>query len=49
MKKELNKHFTASAIIIKNNKVLLIWHKKLNVWLYPGGHIEKTSLLAKPL
>jgi ADP-ribose pyrophosphatase YjhB (NUDIX family) len=35
-----NKHFTASALIIDNNKVLLIRHKKLNVWLYPGGHVE---------
>jgi len=37
----LEKHFTASALI-KNNegKVLLVYHKKLNVWIYPGGHIE---------
>ncbi len=37
----LNKHFTASALI-KNDvdKVLLVYHKKLNVWIYPGGHIE---------
>jgi 8-oxo-dGTP diphosphatase len=37
------KHFTASALIIHNNKVLLIYHKKLNVWLYPGGHIEENE------
>ncbi|EKE15669.1 MAG: hypothetical protein ACD_11C00115G0009 [uncultured bacterium] len=37
------KHFTASALIIDNNKVLLIYHKKLNVWLYPGGHIEENE------
>ncbi|MFC1613244.1 NUDIX hydrolase [Patescibacteria group bacterium] len=40
MNNELKKHFTASALIIKDNKVLLVYHKKLNVWLYPGGHIE---------
>lgn len=34
------KHFTASALIINNNKVLLVYHKKLDVWLYPGGHVE---------
>lgn len=34
------KHFTASALIIENKKVLLLFHKKLGVWLYPGGHIE---------
>ena len=37
----LEKHFTASAIILNDEqKVLLLYHKKLNVWLYPGGHIE---------
>jgi len=37
----LEKHFTASALIKNdNNEVLLVFHKKLNVWLYPGGHIE---------
>lgn len=34
------KHFTASALIIDNNKILLVYHNKLDVWLYPGGHIE---------
>ena len=37
----MEKHFTASVIVIKDHKVLLLWHKKLNTWLYPGGHIEK--------
>lgn len=37
------KHFTASAVIMKNNKVLLIWHNKLNTWLYPGGHIDENE------
>jgi 8-oxo-dGTP pyrophosphatase MutT (NUDIX family) len=37
------KHFTASALIIDNGKVLLLHHKKLGVWLYPGGHIEKNE------
>ncbi|MCD4705746.1 NUDIX domain-containing protein [bacterium] len=37
------KHFTASALIIDNNKVLLVYHKKLDVWLYPGGHVEKNE------
>jgi len=37
------KHFTSSALIIHNNKVLLIYHKKLDVWLYPGGHVEENE------
>jgi len=36
----MKKHFTASALIIDEGKVLSVYHKKLGVWLYPGGHIE---------
>lgn len=40
----LEKHFTASALIKNNeNKVLLVFHRKLGVWLYPGGHIENNE------
>ena len=41
--KQPKKHFTASALIIENDKVLLAHHKKLDVWLYPGGHMEDTE------
>ncbi len=42
IKDKLEKHFTASALITnEEGKVLLIFHKKLQVWLYPGGHIEQ--------
>ncbi len=34
------KHFTSSALIIDDNKILLVHHKKLGTWLYPGGHVE---------
>ena len=30
----------ASTIIIDEGKVLLLWHRKLGVWLYPGGHVD---------
>lgn len=40
---DMQKHFTVSGIILKDNKVLLIWHNKLNTWLYPGGHIEENE------
>ncbi|RDS83550.1 NUDIX domain-containing protein [Dyella monticola] len=40
-KPHLKKHFTASAFVLKaERQVLLLKHKKLGVWLYPGGHIE---------
>ena len=44
MKNNLEKHFTASALILnEESKILLLYHKKLNVWLYPGGHIENNE------
>ena len=32
---------TVAGYIIHNGKVLLIHHKKLNLWLPVGGHIDK--------
>jgi hypothetical protein len=37
MNDQLKKHFTASALIVRDKKVLLVYHKKLDVWLCPGG------------
>jgi len=34
------KEFVVSAYVINGDKVLLISHKKLGMWLPPGGHIE---------
>lgn len=31
---------TASGTLIHQNKILLIKHKKLGIWLTPGGHID---------
>ena len=37
----MNKHYTASGIIVNDqNQVLLVKHKKLGKWIYPGGHLE---------
>ncbi len=32
-----------SAIVMNNGKTLLIKHKKLGVWLNPGGHLEENE------
>ncbi len=32
--------FTASVYVVQESKVLLHKHKKLGIWLPPGGHIE---------
>jgi len=35
------RHFTASGIVISGgDHVLLVEHRKLGCWLYPGGHID---------
>lgn len=36
--------YTAAGILIHENKVLLVKHKKLGIWLNPGGHIEANEL-----
>lgn len=38
------RHFCATAFIIDNNRVLLVNHKKLKMWLPIGGHIEENEL-----
>lgn len=40
LKNELTIDFTSTAYIVYKNKVLLILHKQLNLWLPIGGHIE---------
>lgn len=36
----MKKHFTATAYIFQEEKVLLHRHEKIGKWLPPGGHIE---------
>lgn len=33
-------HITASGLVIKDNKVLLIFHPYIKTWFQPGGHID---------
>ena len=35
-----NTHITGSAIVVGKRGVVLHLHKRLNIWLQPGGHIE---------
>lgn len=41
---EITRHFTSSVYIVYNNKVLLHIHKKLNILLPPGGHLDRDEL-----
>ncbi len=38
-------HVTASAIVVnpENTLILLLLHKRLGIWLQPGGHIEPSE------
>src|SRR6266550_2401906 len=40
----MKKQFTATVYILEENKVLLHFHKKLQKWLPPGGHVEADEL-----
>lgn len=34
------RHFTATGFVVYENATLLHWHRKVKMWLPPGGHIE---------
>jgi 8-oxo-dGTP pyrophosphatase MutT (NUDIX family) len=36
----MDRHFTATGIILHEGRTLLIEHAKLGWWLPPGGHLE---------
>lgn len=35
---------TAAGILVVDNQVLLLLHKKVNIWLAPGGHLDDHEL-----
>ncbi len=40
----LQRHFTATAFVVDSRKrVLLMWHKRLQRWMPPGGHVEENE------
>ena len=41
-------HFTATGFVFnESGEILMIKHKKLGVWLPPGGHIDENELPCK--
>jgi len=38
------REFVATVYVVHDNKVLLVFHKKLKKWLPPGGHIDDNEL-----
>ncbi len=41
---EITRHFTATTFVVFQNKTLLHLHRSLNMWLPPGGHIDRDEL-----
>jgi len=37
-------HFTASGVVISQQHVLLVHHRRIGAWLPPGGHIEDCEM-----
>ncbi|MFM2033208.1 MAG: hypothetical protein RLZZ297_1973 [Chloroflexota bacterium] len=40
----LTRDFTATTFIVRDGATLLLWHRKLQMWLPPGGHIDPHEL-----
>ncbi|MBA3604053.1 MAG: NUDIX domain-containing protein [Parachlamydiaceae bacterium] len=40
----MERQYTATAYIISQERTLLIYHRKLQKWLPPGGHIDANEL-----
>ena len=41
----MQRHFTATAFVIDSKKrVLLLWHRRLQRWMPPGGHVDPNEL-----
>ena len=36
----MERHFTVTGFVIDGDRTLLHWHRKLGIWLPPGGHID---------
>ncbi len=41
----MHRHFTATALVIDSHeRVLLLWHKRLQRWMPPGGHVDPDEM-----
>ena len=36
----MRRHFTATGFVVEGDRTLLHWHKSLQQWVPPGGHVE---------
>ena len=40
----MKRQYTATVYIVEDDKVLLIKHRKLGMWLPPGGHVDEGEI-----
>jgi 8-oxo-dGTP pyrophosphatase MutT (NUDIX family) len=41
----MQRHFTATAFVVDSKKrTLLLWHKRLQRWMPPGGHVDPDEI-----
>lgn len=38
-----DRDFVAGAFVIRDEKVLMLNHRKYDIWLQPGGHVEESE------
>ncbi len=36
----MRRHFTATGFVVQGDRTLIHWHRRLQQWMPPGGHIE---------
>lgn len=41
---KIPQHFTASAVVICHEHILLVHHHRIGAWVPPGGHIEEGEM-----
>jgi 8-oxo-dGTP pyrophosphatase MutT (NUDIX family) len=37
----MERHFTVTGFVVDGDRTALHWHKRLRLWLPPGGHIDQ--------
>lgn len=40
----ITRDFTATTFVVDDDRTLLLFHRKLRMWLPPGGHIDPNEL-----
>lgn len=40
----ITRDFTATTFIVHERRTLLLFHRKLSIWVPPGGHIDRNEL-----